>query len=109
MSEVSASSSARVRNVNEKGGGETGYWPPIPGSGDSARLHYDVRVNEVSPAQPSVGFVSAYLDLSIAEGGSFCPGGRLPFEQVAAKERRSVDGNVTMFTYDVDYISGMKR
>jgi hypothetical protein len=109
MSIVSASSSARLRNINEEAGGENEYWPPIPSVEGPARLRYNIRVDDVSAIQPSVGFVSAYLDLQIQEGGATCPGIGLPFQEVVVKDRKSIDGKVSLFDHVVEYDSGIKR
>jgi len=109
MSIVSASSSARLRNVNEEGGNDADYWPPIPGVDEPARLRYSIRVDEVSSGLPSVGFVSAYLDLHVQEGGSLCPGISSPFQEVEVKDRKSIDGTVSLFDHVIEYDSGIKR
>lgn len=109
MEKVSSSSSAMLRNVNEKGGGETDYWPPIPGARDPARAVYGIRINEVGEAEPSEGAVSTQVDIGIREGGSGCPAGDLPFVEITASERRTVDGSISLFSYDLDYISGVSR
>lgn len=109
MEKVSSSSSAKLRNVNEKGGGETDYWPPIPGARDPARVVYGIRINEVATAEPSVGSVSAFADVNSREGGAVCPVGDLPFVEITAAERRSVDGSISLFSYDIDYTSGVNR
>jgi hypothetical protein len=72
-------------------------------------LRYNVRVDEISTGQPSIGFVSAYFDSHIQEGGKVCPGILYPFQEILVKEFRSVDGNVSRFSYDVEYDSGVKR
>jgi hypothetical protein len=110
MNVVSASSSAQLRNVNDEArGGTEERWPPLPSVDNPARLRYSVRVDEVSAGQPSIGFVSAYFDSHIQEGGKVCPGILYPFQEVLVKEYRSVDGNVSRFSYDVEYDSGVKR
>jgi hypothetical protein len=109
MSMVSTSSSGWIRNVNVEGGNDADYWPPIPSVDDPARLRYNIRVDEVSSGQPSVGFVSAYLDLNVQEGGSQCPGIGLPFQDVVVKDRKSIDGYVSLFDHVVEYDSGVKR
>ena len=106
MSLVSAGTNAQLRNMNKPG--EPGFWPPMTSADDPARLDYRIRVTGYTPDQPSVGFVSAYLDVHNLEGGPACPGIGL-FSQVAMKEFRSVDGEIRQFSYIVDYESGVKR
>jgi hypothetical protein len=112
MSIVSASSSARLRNVNELGGegqGEDERWPLIPSVDNPARLHYNVRVDEVSANQSSVGKVSAYLELGVMEGSKECPGMGLAIEEIQVKDSKSVDGIVSLFDHVIDYESGIRR
>ena len=106
MSRVSAGTNAQLRNMNRPG--EPGFWPPMTSADDPARLDYSIRVTGYTPEQPSVGMVSAYLDIHNLEGGAACPGIGL-FSQVSLKEFRRVDGDVRQFSYTVDYESGVKR
>lgn len=106
MSRVSAGTNAQVRNMNKPG--TPGFWPPNPSVDDPARVDYSIRVTGYTPEQPSVGMVSAYLDIHNLEGGAACPGIGL-FSQVSLKEFRRVDGDVRQFSYTVDYESGVKR
>jgi hypothetical protein len=115
MSKVSASSSARLHNIGEELLGTTfgsdiaEAWPPTPTTDSPARLRYSVRVDEVSAGQPSIGFVSAYFDSLVQEGGKVCPTTTEPFQEIFVKEYRSVDGNVSRFSYNVEYDSAIKR
>ena len=111
MTLVSAASSARVRNVNEEGsrGDFFDNWPIIPTVDNPSRVSYDIRVREVAPTQPSVGKVSAYLDLHSMEDRSLCFDSPAVFSEVTLKELRSVEGRVSLFDYAVRYESGIIR
>ena len=106
MSRVSAGTNAQLRNMNKPG--ETVFWPPMTSADDPAKLDYSIRVTGYTPEQPSVGMVSAYLDIHNLEGGGACPGFGL-FSQVSLKEFRRVNGEIRQFSYIVDYESGVKR
>jgi hypothetical protein len=107
MSTVSAGSSARLRNVNEPG--EPGFWPPMPSADDPSRLQYGIRVSGLSDEQPSVGFISAYLDIQKNEGGALCPGIPVLAQYIEIEEHRMVNGDVSLFSYLVEYESGIIR
>jgi len=104
MSIVSAGSSAQLRNVNDPG--EPGHWPPMPTVDDPARMHYGIRVTE-NDGVPSSGFVSAYLDIHNLEGETdfFDQLG----QQFDLEENRMVSGDVSTFSYLVQYESGIVR
>jgi len=106
MSRVSAGTNAQLRTMNKPGA--PGFWPPNPSVDDPARVDYRIRISEFAPAQPSVGTASAYLDITSLEGGRACLGTGL-FSQVAIEEYRRVDGDISQFSYIVDYESGVKR
>ena len=106
MSRVSAGTNAQMRTMNKPGA--PGFWPPNPSADDPARVDYRIRISEFAPAQPSVGTASAYLEITSLEGGRACLGTGL-FSQVAMEEYRRVEGQITQFSYIVDYDSGVKR
>jgi hypothetical protein len=107
MSIVSASTSTEVRNLNQPGGGGVERWPPIPSVEGLARLNYNIRVGDVSSTQPSVGYVSTYLNSETKEAGSACAGLPGLLQDIFVKERKSVDGYVSLFSNDVKYESGI--
>ncbi len=107
MSVVSASTSAEVRNLNKLGGGGNERWPPVPTVDGLALLNYNIRVGDMSSTQPSVGYVSTYLNSETKEGGSACAGLPGLIQDISVKERKSVDGYVSLFLNDVKYESGV--
>jgi hypothetical protein len=107
MSVVSASTSAEVRNLNKMGGGDGERWPPIPSVDGPAHLSYSIRVSELSSTQPSVGYVSTYLNLETNEAGTWCVGKSSLMQDISMKERKSVDGYVSLFSNIVEYESAI--
>ncbi len=107
MSVVSVSTSAEVRNLNQAGGGGIERWPPVPSVEGLARVNYNIRVAEVSSTQPSVGYVSTYLNSEQLEGGSACVGIPGVIQEMHMKERKSVDGYISLFSNSVEYESGI--
>ena len=111
MTKVSAGSSTRIRNVNEEGSSGDFFdnWPIIPTVDNPSRVSYDIRVTEVAPTEPSVGKVSAYLDLHSMEDRTLCFDSPGVFGEITLKELRSVEGWVSLFDYSVRYESGIIR
>ena len=109
MSRVSATTSGEVRNLNKIGGGDGERWPPIPSVDGPAHLSYSIRVAELSSSQPSVGYVSTYLNLENSEAGAWCVGKPSLMQELSINERKSVDGYVSLFSNLVNYESAICR
>ncbi|HUU75225.1 MAG TPA: hypothetical protein VMW63_03945 [Methanoregulaceae archaeon] len=107
MSVVSASSSADMRNVNLPGAPR--HWPPFPSADDPALFDYGVRVSGLSEDTPSLGLVSAYAEMHGTEGGTECPGDYIAAQEFSFEELRRVDGDVSLFSYLIEYESGVRR
>lgn len=115
MSVVSVSTSAEVRNLNHPGGGGVEHWPPVPSVEGLARVNYNIRVAEISSTQPSIGYVSTYLNLEQLEGinleqlegGTALVNVPRAIQDMHMKERKSVDGYISLFSNSVEYESGI--
>ena len=107
MSQVSVSTLADVRNINDLG--EPGHWPPVPQVGEPARGEYAIRVTEIAGTAPSIGKASAYSQVTINEGGLETPACPILRQAIEFQETRSVIGEITTFEYLVSYESGPIR
>ena len=101
----SLASSANLRNINKPG--DPGFYPPIPSSDEPARLFFQTEVNGYSPDLPADGMISTYLNEHGKEGGTLFPGLPLVSEEVSIHESREIIGKTALFSYTVDYVSGI--
>ena len=90
----------------------------MPSSDHTVELNHDIRVSELVTDVPSVGFVSAYIDVLIQEAGGPDnePNGDtgpdvsdLLMERIEFHEETSADGAITLFEKLMHYESGMVR
>jgi len=106
MSTLSASTTSTLRNVNPPG--EPGFDPPMPSADNPAVHHYDILVTGRESGEPAMGIVSSYSRIHSLEGGEECPGFG-PAQEINFEEYREVNGNVSHFSYLVEYESGIIR
>jgi hypothetical protein len=98
-------SSANLRNVNRRG--DPGFFPPIPTSDEPARLFFTTEVTGYSPEVPANGLISTWLDENGSEGGNEFPGLPDLYQVLTVREYREIIGKTTLFSYTVDYESGI--
>jgi hypothetical protein len=98
-------SSANLRNINQKG--DPGFYPPIPTSDEPARLFFQTEVTGYTSSLPADGLISTYLDTKSKEGGPQWPGLPLVNQDVSVQEKREIIGKTSLFSYTVDYESGI--
>lgn len=102
----SLTSSTNLRNVNKPG--DPGFFPPIPSSDEPARLSFQTVVTGFAVDQPANGMISTHFDEKSLEGGTAFPGLPDPIEDLKIHEHREIIGKTTLFSYTVDYVSGIR-
>lgn len=98
-------SSTNLRNVNKQG--DPGFYPPIPTADEPARLYFQTEVTGYASNLPADGMISTHLDEKGKEGGTLWPGLPLPYQDLSVHEYREIIGKTTLFSYTVDYESGI--
>jgi hypothetical protein len=84
----------------------------MPSGDHPVELNHDIRVSELVTDVPSVGMVSAYMDVLVQEGGSSATGNAPPYElmqRIEFTEETTADGAITLFDKLMHYESGMVR
>jgi hypothetical protein len=99
-------SSINLRNVNKKG--DPGFYPPIPTSDEPARLFFKTEVTGYTTTHPADGLISTYLNSKAKEGGPQWPGLPLAYQDMSITEKREIIGKTSLFSYTVDYESGIR-
>lgn len=98
-------STANLRNVNKQG--NPGFFPPIPTADEPARLYFQTEVTGKAPNIPASGMISTHLDEQGKEGGTEFPGLPDLYQDIKVHEYREIIGKTTLFSYTVDYESGI--
>ncbi len=108
---ISAASSSEIRNINPPSGITTD--PPMPVAEFPAEASYRISIRGIDSSTPTEGLVSVYTDMVIREGRDVPPrleaGCPYLFEEIKFEESRSFYGEIDLFTYEVDYESGVVR
>jgi hypothetical protein len=84
----------------------------MPSADHTVELNHDIRVSELISDVPSVGLVSAYMDVLIQEAGDESLGGEAEdhlLERIEFHEETTADGAITLFEKLMHYESGMVR
>jgi hypothetical protein len=96
---------ANLRNVNAQG--DPGFFPPIPTSDNPAKMQYLIEVTGYSSGIPASGSISTNAYAHIKEGGPDCPGATVLATEVDFEESRDMTGLTSLFSYEINYDSGI--
>ena len=104
LDSFSLASSANLRNVNR---GNSAFFPPMPASDEPARLFFQTQVTGYAADLPATGMISTHLDEHGLEGGQEFTGLPILHQEIDVHEIREIIGTTTLFSYTVDYASGI--